>query len=75
MGTYAGVDYKLTLFPFKRVDSNTFALGNSVPESILTLCQSRLYSPVRDFGFGLRRQQVLASVELTQLPSPISLSA
>ncbi len=24
-----------------------------MPESTLTLCQDRLYPPVRDFGFGL----------------------
>ncbi len=28
-----------------------------MPESTLTLCQSRLYPPVRDFGFGLRDYQ------------------
>jgi hypothetical protein len=26
---------------------------NPMPEPTLTLCQSRLYPPVRDFGFGL----------------------
>ncbi len=31
--------------PDSRVASNTFTMG--------TLCQSRLYPPVRDFGFGL----------------------
>ena len=36
-----------------RIDSNTFTMGNPMPESALTLCQSRLYHPVRDFGFGL----------------------
>jgi hypothetical protein len=35
-----------------RVDSNTFTVGNPMPESTLTLCHSRLYPPVRDFGFG-----------------------
>ncbi len=35
------------------VDSNTCTMGNPKPESTLTLCQSRLYPPVRDFGFGL----------------------
>jgi hypothetical protein len=29
-----------------RIDSSTFTMGNSMPESTLTLCQSRLYSPV-----------------------------
>ncbi len=50
---YAGVDYNLTYCNVHyRVDSNTFTMGNSLPESTLTLCQSRLYPPVRDFGFG-----------------------
>jgi hypothetical protein len=35
------------------VDYNTFTMGNPMPESALTLCQSRLYPPVRDLGFGL----------------------
>ncbi len=36
-----------------RVDSNTFTMGNPLPESTLTLCHSRLYSPVRAFGISL----------------------
>jgi hypothetical protein len=48
MGLYAVVDYNL------KVDYNTF-MDNSVPESTLTLCQSRLYPQVRDLGFGLRQ--------------------
>ncbi len=36
-----------------RVDSNTFTMGNPMPESTLTLCLRRLYPPVRDFRFGL----------------------
>ncbi len=35
-----------------RVDSNTFTMGNPMPESTLSLCQSRLFPPVREFGFG-----------------------
>ncbi len=35
-----------------RVDSNTCTMGNPMPESTLTLCQSRLNSAVRDLGFG-----------------------
>ncbi len=31
----------------------TCTIGNPMPESILTLCRSRLYPPVRDFGFCL----------------------
>jgi hypothetical protein len=38
-------------------DSNTFTMGNTMPESTLTLCQSRLYPLVRDFGFGLWFQE------------------
>ncbi len=37
MGPYAGVDYNLTLCPLYRVDSNTFTMGNPVPESTLSL--------------------------------------
>jgi hypothetical protein len=36
-----------------RVDSNTFTMGNPMPESTLTLCQSQLYPPVREFGMDL----------------------
>ncbi len=38
-----------------RVDSNTFTMGNPMPveKSTSILCQSRLYPPVRDLGFGL----------------------
>ncbi len=39
-----------------RVNSNTFTMGNPdnpMPESTLTLCQGRLYPPVREFGFAL----------------------
>jgi hypothetical protein len=39
-----------------RVDFNTFTMGKPMPESILTLRQSRLFPPIRDFGFGLRKQ-------------------
>jgi hypothetical protein len=35
------------------VDSNIFTTSNPMPESTLTLYQSRLYPPVSDFGFGL----------------------
>jgi len=37
-----------------KVDYSKFTMGNPMPESALTLCQSRLYSPVRGLGFGLR---------------------
>jgi hypothetical protein len=36
-----------------RVGYNIFNMDNPLPESTLTLCQSRLYPPVRDLGFGL----------------------
>jgi hypothetical protein len=35
-------------------DSNTFTMGNPMPESTLTLCQNQFYPPFRVFGFGLR---------------------
>jgi len=45
-----------------RVDSNAVTMRqhyarvdlNPMPESTLTLCQSRPYLPVKDFGYGLR---------------------
>jgi hypothetical protein len=46
MGPYAVDDYNLTLCQLQyRVDSNTFTLGNPMPESTLILRQSRLYPP------------------------------
>jgi hypothetical protein len=46
MGPYAVVDYNL------HVD-NACTMGNPLPESTLTLYQSRLKPPVRDFGFDI----------------------
>ncbi len=46
MGPYAGVDYNLTLCPLQsRLQHiyHTFIMDNPMPESTLTLCQSRLY--------------------------------
>ncbi len=37
-----------------RVDSNTFTMDSHIPESTLTLCQSRLYPPVRDLCVYVR---------------------
>jgi hypothetical protein len=51
MGPYAGADYNLILC-LLRVDSNTFTMGNPMPESTSSLCQSRFYSPVRDLPFA-----------------------
>ncbi len=45
VGPYAGID--------RNLDFNTCTIGNPIPESTLTLCQSRLYSPVRDLGLSL----------------------
>ncbi len=53
MGPCAGVH--------SRVDSNTFTMGNPMPQSTLALCQSRLYPPVRGFGFGLRFEALTPS--------------
>ncbi len=46
----SGVDFNLTLpYVHSRVDSKTFIMDNPMPESTSTLCQSRLYPPVRDW--------------------------
>ncbi len=37
--------------PQLTITSNTFTMGNPMPESTLTLCRSRT-PPVRDLGFG-----------------------
>jgi hypothetical protein len=45
MGPYAGVHYNLTPYVHFRVDSNTFTVGNPLPESTLTLyARVRFYS-------------------------------
>ncbi len=49
MGPYAVVDYIISPFVDAKVNSNTFIMGNPMPESTLTLCQIRLYLPVRDY--------------------------
>ncbi len=36
---------KTSPYVHSRVDSNTFTMGNPIPESTLTLCQSRLFIP------------------------------
>jgi hypothetical protein len=46
-GTYAGV-YNLTLGPLQSRHQHIYRGQPGQP-----LCQSRLYPPVRDFGFGL----------------------
>ncbi len=43
----------ISSYVHSRADFNTYTMGNPMPESTLTLCQSRLSPPVRDFGFGL----------------------
>ncbi len=54
MGPYAVVDSSITsLYVDARIDSYIFIMGNPMPESILTLCQSRLYPQVKDLEFGL----------------------
>ncbi len=50
VGPYAGVDNNLPLCPLLSRLQHIYPM----PESTLTLCQSRLYPPVRVFGFGLR---------------------
>ncbi len=54
MGPYAVVDYNVTLCPLQSQLQHMYStMGNSIPESTLTLCQSQLYPSVRDLGFGL----------------------
>ncbi len=53
MGPHAGVDYTSPYGPIPESTPNTFTMGNPIPELTLTICQSRLYPPVKDFGFGL----------------------
>jgi hypothetical protein len=46
MGPCAGVDYNLTLCPLQSRFQHIYStMGNPIPESTLTLCQSRLYPP------------------------------
>jgi hypothetical protein len=54
MQPYAGGDYiyDLTLCPIQS-RLQQFTMGNPMPESTLTLCQSRLYPPVWDFDLLL----------------------
>jgi hypothetical protein len=52
MGPYTGVDYN-SPYVNSRVDSNIFTMGNPMPESTLTLCQSLLYPQPRDLRFSL----------------------
>jgi hypothetical protein len=64
MGPYAGVDYNLTLCPLQsRIQHIYHGIGQPYARVDLYLYQSRLYPPVRDFGFGLR----IISQVLTQL--------
>jgi hypothetical protein len=51
MGPYAGADFHLTLCPLHS-QLHHITMGNPMPESTLTLCLSRLYSPGRVLGFG-----------------------
>jgi hypothetical protein len=55
MGPYARVDYCITSpYVHSKFGSNTFTMGgNPIPESTLTLSQSRIYRAVRDYEFGL----------------------
>jgi hypothetical protein len=54
VGPYAGVDYTYPQLTSTSESTPTHLHDYPMPESTLTLCQSRLYSPIKDFGFGLR---------------------
>ncbi len=69
MGPYAGADYNLTVCPLQsrlqhiyHGQPNARVDLNPMPGSILTLCQGRLYPPVRDLA--LSPTQDLASAQL-----------
>jgi hypothetical protein len=47
MGPYAGVDYNLTLYRLQSRLQHMYH-GQTYAGVDLTLCQSQLYSPVRD---------------------------
>ncbi len=50
MGPYAEVDYNLTSCPLlSRLQHIYSIMDDPMPESTLTLCQSRLFPLVRDF--------------------------
>ncbi len=51
---FAVVDNNLTLSRLQSRQQHIYHRQPPMPESTLTLCQSRLYPPVRDLGFGLR---------------------
>ncbi len=53
MRPYAGVEYSLTLCPLQSRLQHIYH-GQPYAKVDLTLCQCRLYPPVRDFGIGLR---------------------
>ncbi len=53
IGPYVGVDYNLTLCPLHSRLQHIYR-SSPMTESTLTLCQSRLYSPVRNFAFGFK---------------------
>ncbi len=61
MEPYAGADYNLILCPLQSWLQHIYD-GQPVPESTLTLCQSRLWPPFRDFGFGLWTQSCVLYV-------------
>jgi hypothetical protein len=64
VGPYAGVDYNLTL-------STPTSTPTHLPNA--TQCQTRLYPPVRGFGFGLWTVHSIGHIslvgQLSQLPS------
>jgi hypothetical protein len=49
--------YNFTLCPLQSRLQHSYHGQTYATESTLTLCQSRLYPPVRDFWFGLCRKQ------------------
>jgi hypothetical protein len=54
MGPYAGVDFNLTLWPLQSRLQHNFYGQPYARVDLNPICQSRLYPPDRDFGFGIR---------------------
>jgi hypothetical protein len=52
MATYAVQLAIISPYVDARVDSNTFSLGNPMPDLTLTLCRSRLSLPVRPLALA-----------------------
>jgi hypothetical protein len=69
MGPYAGVDYNVTLCPLQGRLQHIYN-GQPLARVDLTLCQSRLYPPVRDFWIWPLNMFIVYSSHATLSFSP-----